>query len=118
MSDNAFLVVSRPVLRSSTWNGPNRLRGSEPRKKFRQTLISGTTARSWYTVAIPRSSASRGEVNLTGSPSTLNSPVSCWCTPARILIKVDFPAPLSPSTQVTSPALTTVDTSRSAMTLP
>ena len=46
------------------------LRFSLPRKKFRQTGISGTTARSWYTVAMPRSSASRGELKLTGSPST------------------------------------------------
>ena len=118
MSDSAFLVVSRPFFRSSIRNGPNPVVGSEPRKKFRQTLISGTTARSWYTVAMPRSRASRGEANRTGSPSTRNSPRSCWCTPARILISVDFPAPLSPSTQVTSPALTTVDTSRSAITLP
>ena len=33
-------------------------------------------------------------------------------------MKVDLPAPLSPSTQVTSPARTDVVTSRSAMTLP
>ena len=46
------------------------LRTSLPRKKFRHTGISGTTARSWYTVAIPRSSASRGELKLTGVPST------------------------------------------------
>ena len=33
-------------------------------------------------------------------------------------MNVDLPAPLSPSTQVTWPALTTVETSFSAMTLP
>ena len=38
--------------------------------------------------------------------------------PARILMNVDLPAPLSPSTQVTSPAFTVVVTSRSAMTEP
>ena len=33
-------------------------------------------------------------------------------------MNVDLPAPLSPSTHVTSPALTTVETSLSAMTFP
>ena len=33
-------------------------------------------------------------------------------------MNVDLPAPLSPSTHVTWPALTTVETSFSAMTLP
>ncbi len=46
------------------------LRTSLPRKKLRQTGISGTTARSWYTVAMPSSSASRGELKATGVPST------------------------------------------------
>ena len=49
---------------------PRPLRSSLPRKKLRQTGISGTTARSWYTVAMPRSSASRGELKCTGVPST------------------------------------------------
>src|SRR5690554_3686608 len=56
---------SERVVRSSRstsmrLKGPAPLRGSEPRKKFRHTGISATTARSWWTVAMPRSRASRG----------------------------------------------------------
>ena len=43
-------------------SGPAPFVGSEPRKKLRQIDISGTVARSWKTVAMPRSRASRGEV--------------------------------------------------------
>ena len=49
---------------------------------------------------------SRGDAKLTGFPSTNNSPSLCGCNPAMILISVDFPAPLSPNTQLTSPAFT------------
>src|SRR5690349_12240247 len=55
---------------------------------------------------MPWSSESRGEPNFTGLPSTLSSPEVCGCSPEMILIRVDLPAPLSPSTQATSPART------------
>ena len=99
-------------------SGPAPFVGSEPRKKLRQIDISGTVARSWKTVAIPRSLASRGELNVVGSPSTSSSPSLCWCTPLRILMNVDLPAPLSPSTQVTSPGPTDTLMSFRATTLP
>ena len=66
MSSSSFLVV--PRMNAMSMRGP--LRTSLPRKKLRQTGISGTTARSWYTVAMPWLSASRGEVKRTGWPST------------------------------------------------
>ena len=103
---------------SRNFNGPKPTCGSLPRKKFLQTDISGTVARSWKTVAIPAPSASRGEVNDVASPLTRNSPSVGWCTPLRILIRVDLPAPLSPSTQVTVPGSTCSEMSRSAITLP
>ena len=43
-------------------------RGSVPRKTFSATVRRGTRATSWATIAIPRSSASRGDAKLTGSP--------------------------------------------------
>jgi hypothetical protein len=98
--------------------GPTPIVGSDPRKKFRQIDISGTVARSWNTVAIPRSFAARGEPNETFSPSMRISPSSWWWTPERILMNVDFPAPLSPRTQVTSPSFTTAETSFRAITFP
>ena len=85
---------------------------------MRQIDISGTVARSWKTVAMPRSLASRGELKCVGSPSTSSSPSSWRCTPERILMNVDLPAPLSPSTHVTSPAPTPTLMSFSATTLP
>ena len=80
--------------------------------------MSGTVARSWKTVAMPCSRASRGDLKCSASPSTSSSPSSCGCTPERILMKLDLPAPLSPSTHVTSPAPTAIETSFSAITLP
>src|SRR6478736_9804039 len=55
---------------------------------------------------MPCESASRGEANDCSCPSTSRVPSLWGCSPAMILIRVDFPAPLSPSTQETSPALT------------
>ena len=57
---------------------PPILVGSAPRKKFRHTDISGTIARSWYTVAMPASSASRGELKRTSSPFIRMVPSDCW----------------------------------------
>src|SRR6185437_13783907 len=67
---------------------------------------------------MPTSRASRGSWNTTGLPSINSSPLVGWCTPDSILMKVDLPAPLSPSTQVTFPARTVVEMSDSEMTLP
>ena len=103
---------------STRRSGPLPFVGSEPRKKLRQIDISGTVARSWKTVAMPRSLASRGELKWVSSPSTRSWPSSWRWTPERILMNVDLPAPLSPSTQVTSPAPTLTLTSFSATTLP
>src|SRR3954453_4950524 len=55
---------------------------------------------------MPWSRESRGLEKGTGFPSTFTVPSVCGCNPEMILIRVDLPAPLSPSTQVTSPALT------------
>src|SRR6266566_8363852 len=67
---------------------------------------------------MPCSSAWRGESKDTWVPSTSYVPELGWCSPEMILIRVDLPAPLSPSTQVTSPARTSIEMSFSAMTLP
>ena len=55
---------------------------------------------------MPWDSDSRGEENDCSCPSTSSVPSLCGCSPAMILIRVDLPAPLSPSTQDTSPAFT------------
>ena len=118
ISGHLFLRDPLGLALSIHFSGPSDLVGSAPRKKLRHTDISGTIARSWYTVAMPLPSASRGELNRTSSPFMRIEPSDCWCTPERILMNVDLPAPLSPSTQVTSPALTYVLNVRRAMMLP
>ena len=85
---------------------------------MRHTDISGASARSWNTAAMPALRASRGDVKCTGVPYIVYSPELGWCTPDRILMNVDLPAPLSPSTQVTLPASTLVVMFSSAVTLP
>ena len=74
-------------------------------------LISGKVPPNWWTVAMPWSLASRGPAKSTALPSISIVPeVGLW-TPERILISVDLPAPLSPSRQSTSPALTSSEMS-------
>src|SRR5882672_4947423 len=67
---------------------------------------------------MPRSSASRGDLNCTRRLSTRYSPASGKCTPARILINVLLPAPLSPSRQCTSPRFRRNVTPLRAITAP
>src|SRR5690606_20152249 len=67
---------------------------------------------------MPRAIASRGLSKTTGSPSIRISPLVGLWTPDMVLMKVDFPAPLSPSRQWHSPAMTDTDTPASAITEP
>ena len=46
----------------------------------------------------PAAVAADGLANWRGRPSSVIEPVSGWTTPATILIRVDLPAPFSPST--------------------
>src|SRR3954471_15425283 len=54
----------------------------------------------------------------TGLPSKRISPLSGWWMPAMVLTRVDFPAPLSPTSAMTSPVRTSKSTSASAWTDP
>ena len=64
---------------------------------FSDTVSSGKSCGSWYTVAIPRAMASPVAWIVTGRPSNSMVPVSAVSTPEMILIIVDFPAPFSPT---------------------
>ena len=114
----ASMVVEFIAFVSIRLNGPRPFVGSRPIKKLRVTDISGIIARSWKTVAIPASIASRGVSKDIGRPSNRISPFDGLCTPDIVLIKVDFPAPLSPSRQWHSPGRTSKLTPASAMTFP
>ena len=64
----------------------------------------GTIELTWYTVSIPSFIADLGDRIWTNSPSTRTSPASGRSTPESTLIKVDLPAPLSPTKPTSSPA--------------
>jgi hypothetical protein len=85
---------------------------------FSDTVSSGNSWGSWYTVAIPNAIASPVESMLTGRPSNSIDPVSADSTPARILIMVDLPAPFSPTRACTWPALIVMSPLRTACTAP
>src|SRR5690606_38725396 len=76
------------------------------------------SARSWNTVAMPRSSALAGLSSVTCWPQNSIVPEDGWCTPASTLTSVDLPAPLSPTRATTSPAFTTSAIAVSADTAP
>src|SRR6266496_4128683 len=91
---------------------------SRPRKRFATTSRLSQSARSWNTVATPRSCAACGLGMLTEWPSNWISPSSAGATPAMTLTRVDLPAPLSPTRATTSPSRTSKFTSLSARTAP
>ena len=57
-------------------------------------------------------------VDVNSLPSNRISPLSAACVPAMHLISVDLPAPLSPTSAITSPCRTSKSTSVSASTEP
>ena len=85
---------------------------------FSATVSCGTIAGSCEIAATPRSSASRGERNDTGSPASSMLPPSRETSPATILPSVDLPAPFSPTRACTDPLATVSDTPASAWTPP
>ena len=71
--------------------------GSSPRRMFSATDRTGTSMKCWCTMLMPRSIASDGLRIVTGSPSIRISPSSGSARPYRMFIRVDLPAPFSPS---------------------
>src|ERR1700754_214147 len=67
---------------------------------------------------MPSTEASWGEPNDAGWPSKRTSPESYDWTPARPLISVDLPAPLSPTSALTRPGWTSMSTPLSTSTGP
>src|SRR3990172_1354678 len=65
---------------------------------------------------IPSCCATAGEGTATAVPEILIIPVSMATAPPRIFIRVDFPAPFSPTRQCTSPCFSSKLTSSSAVT--
>ncbi len=97
---------------------PSGNRCSRPRKRFSATERCGASCDSWCTMAIPTEAASMGRRKFTARPSNSISPASRSIMPATIFIRVDLPAPFSPSSRCTSPACTARLPARSATTPP
>src|SRR5688572_5744294 len=95
---------------------PSELRGSRPRNTFWATLRSGIRLISWYMVLIPAACDSRGSAKETSSPLKRTWPSSGVYTPVITLIRVDFPAPFSPTRACTSPGRSSKETSSRAST--
>src|SRR5271157_1785426 len=88
-----------------------------PRKMFCATSSWGTRLGSWLTNPTPSARACRGSSMATSPwPSISIAPESGGCTPKRIFIKVDLPAPFSPIRAWTSPALRSKSTPFNAWT--
>src|SRR3954454_14403598 len=67
---------------------------------------------------MPSFAASFGEWMLTAFPWKMTWPLSAECVPAMHFTRVDLPAPLSPTSAITSPGRTSKSTSVSAWTEP
>jgi hypothetical protein len=89
-------------------------RSSRPRNRLPTTSRLSQSARSWYTVAIPSDDEACGPFRDTGRPSKSTWPSSMGMMPEMILMRVDFPAPLSPTRATTSPGRTSKSTAVSA----
>src|SRR5919204_1974397 len=84
---------------------------------FSATEKGATSRKCWCTIAMPASSASRGEWNSTGSPKSTISPSSGRYRPVRMFESVVLPAPFPPSRACPSPAAASKST-RSFATTP
>ena len=75
-ADSSFSSVQAltSIATSSSRNGAS----SRPRKMFATTSRFSHSARSWNTVAMPRSSAAAGSSSVTGLPSKVIVPALGW----------------------------------------
>src|SRR5215470_4350242 len=93
-------------------------RGGSVMPMLSATERSGISDSSWKTQAMPAARASDGAAKAIGSPSSSIRPSSGGMTPAMILIRVDLPAPFSPSTAWIRPARTVRSAPAKACTPP
>ena len=97
-SESAFTFS----LASSIWRIPFFV-DSTPRMMFSSTVKHCTSLKCWCTIPMPRSFASLGLLIFTSFPSFLITPSSAWYRPNRTDMRVDLPAPFSPSKACISP---------------
>src|SRR5947199_1825795 len=117
-SASTLRACSRMRPRSIVARGPKRRTGRSPRAMFSAIESVGTRRSSCGMVTMPAAIASRGLAKSRSSPPTRMTPRSGRCTPPRMRIKVDLPAPFSPTTAWISPNATAKSTPSSAMVAP
>jgi hypothetical protein len=83
---------------------------------FSRTVKLSASMKCWCTMPIPAAIASAGLRKVTGEPSSRIVPSSGRCMPYRVFIRVDLPAPFSPTIACTSPRRTFSSMSRLATT--
>ena len=79
------------------------LLGSTPRMMLSSTVKHSTSLKCWWTMPMWSVLASLGSRISTRFPSMRISPCSGWYRPKSTLMRVDFPAPFSPSRAWISP---------------
>src|SRR5215472_4183565 len=109
---------SRMRARSTMASGPKRRTGRSPSAMFSAIDNAGTRRTSCGMVTMPAAIASRGLAKWHSSPSRRTTPRSGRCTPPRMRINVDLPAPFSPTTAWISPNATSKSTRSSATVAP
>ena len=98
-----FSESSTTFLRATSFCRNPALQGSTPSMMLSSTEKHSTSLKCWWTMPMPRSFASLGLLILTSLPFFLMTPCSGWYRPNRTLMRVDLPAPFSPSRACTSP---------------
>src|SRR5215510_1140306 len=119
MSLRARPASARRRARSTKMGTPSRRRvGQSPSARFSATDRAGTRRSSCGIITMPAAMASRGLARRHGIPSIATVPASGRWTPSRMRMRVDFPAPFSPTSAWISPAVTLKLTSSSAVVAP
>ena len=95
-----FMTLTIELILSVFRRKPN-LVSSMPSVRFSSTVSWSTTFNSWKRVLIPFCFASRVLCGVYSSPFRRIRPPDRGVAPVRILIRVDFPAPFSPTRQCT-----------------
>jgi hypothetical protein len=98
--------ASADAVAASSTSGPRR--GSTPSTAFSTTLSVPALAPCCCTMPMPAARAARRSqlATSTRAPATSSVPASPRTTPARILTRVDLPAPFSPTSACTVPRRT------------
>src|SRR2546422_8119284 len=86
--------------------------------RFSRTVIAVNRRRPSGTIAMPAAQNRCAGIFARSRPSSTSDPAAMRFSPAMTLISVVLPAPFGPTTQTSSPAATSSDTSHSAVAAP